>query len=193
MKISNLNYALFNVFIPIIIVSFFLLDSLIHSNIKGIVFLAGLSFTIMATIFVGNSFNLRSSISENEICKTFTINNLSNYTQLPINPSIIMFTLVYLTYTMMKNNFVLANMNFIIIIILILITDNLWLLENKCYNTKQIVVSNAIGLIVSMLWSYIIHKSNNKSIIYTVGVDSGSTCEIPKRKTYKCKYKPDNK
>lgn len=186
---SNINYALVNVFIPIIIISFFLLDSIIYNNIKGLVFLAGLSFTIMATIFIGNSFNMNTTVPKNEICKTFTFDALSNYTRLPINPSLLMFTMIYLVYTMLKNNFVLINMNFLIIMSLVLITDNLWLLQNECYSTKQIVISNAIGLIVSLLWSYVIHKSNNKSIIYNVGVDSASTCEIPKRKTYKCKYK----
>ena len=189
MKISNINYALINVFLPIIIISFFLLDSLIYNNIKGIVFLIGLSFTIMATIFVGNSFNIRPIVSDNEICKTFTFNNLSNYTKLPINPSILIFTTIYLVYTMLKNNYVLANLNFIIIMLLIIISDNLWLLQNGCYSTSQLVMSNGIGIIMSLLWSYVIHKSNNKSIIYTIGVDSASTCEVPKRKTYKCKYK----
>lgn len=187
---SDINYALINVFIPIIIISFFLLDSIIYNNLKGIVFLAGLSFTIMATIIIGNSFNVNTMMPKNEICKTFTFNTLSNYTRLPVNPSILMFTLVYLVYTMLKNNYVLINMNFLIIMTLVLITDNIWLLQNGCYSTNQLVISNGIGLFTSLLWSYVIHKTNNKSIIYNIGVDSASTCEIPKRKTYKCKYKP---
>lgn len=187
---SNINYALVNVFIPIIIISFFLLDSIIYNNLKGIVFLAGLSFTIMATIFLGNSFNINTTVPKNEICKTFTFNALTDYTRLPINPSLLMFTMVYSVYTMLKNNFVLININFLIIMSFVLVIDNLWLLQNDCYSVNQIVISNVIGLFVSLLWSYVIHKSNNKSIIYNIGVDSVSTCEIPKRKTYKCKYKP---
>ena len=60
MNIVNFKYSLVNAFLPIIIICFFLLDSLLHRNVKGLVFLIGLSFSIMATIFVGNSFGLYS-------------------------------------------------------------------------------------------------------------------------------------
>ena len=45
----------------------------------------------MTTIFVGNSFGL-SSLKGNDICQPFTINNSSFYTNLPLNPTILIFT-----------------------------------------------------------------------------------------------------
>ena len=189
MKIFNNQYSLINAFLPFIIICFFLLDSMIYKNIKGIVFLIGLSFTIMMTIFVGNSFDF-SYTNMNDICQPFTINNTVKFTKFPLNPSILIFTAIYLPYTIFKNNFVLSNLNFLIIIALVIISDSLWLIQNNCYNVQQLLVSSGIGLIVSLIWSVVIHKSNNKSIIYTLGVDNNSVCEVPKKKTFKCKYKP---
>lgn len=191
MNIFNYKYSLVNAFLPIIIICFFLLDSLLHKNAKGLIFLIGLSFSIMMTIFVGNAFGL-SSLKGNDICQPFTINNTVYHSGLPLNPTILIFTTVYLTYTVAKNNFLLNNMFFFIIMFFIIITDNIWLIQNKCYSPGQIIASNVIGLLVALLWSFVIHKSNNKSLIYMLGTDNNNTCEIPKKKTFKCKYKPKN-
>lgn len=189
MNIFNFKYSLVNAFLPIIIICFFLLDSLLHRNVKGLVFLIGLSFSIMSTIFVGNSFGL-SSLKGNDVCQPFTINSNSFHTNLPLNPTILIFTTVYLTYTAAKNNFILKNTFFLLIMFLIIVSDNIWLIQNKCYSPLQVIVSNCIGLLAALLWSFIIHKSNDKSIIYMIGTDNNNTCELPKKKTFKCKYKP---
>ena len=53
------TYPLVNALLPIIIVSFFLLDSMIFNNIKGITFLIGMGFSIMANVFIGNMFEFK--------------------------------------------------------------------------------------------------------------------------------------
>jgi hypothetical protein len=92
---------------------------------------------------------------------------------------------------MINNGFVLNNFAYIFVLGTVIIKDILWLAENKCFTSKQLIISSAIGIFVSLLWSSVLHKSNNKSILYTVGVNSNDTCEIPQKKTYKCKYKPN--
>ena len=185
------SYAYINSFLPIIIISFFLLDSFIFKNLKGIVFLVGLVFAIMTSIIINNTIKIDNYENSNKLCNPFTIYDISKNFHLPVNPIILLYTFIYLVSIMVNNGFVLNNIAYIFIMGAIIIKDSLWLAENKCFTSNQIVVSSLIGIFVSLLWSYIIHKSNNKSILYTVGVDSNDTCEIPKNKTYKCKYKPN--
>lgn len=185
------SYAYVNSFLPIIIISFFLLDSFIFKNLKGIVFLAGLLFAIMSSIIINNTFTITRYENNNKVCSPFTINDISKNFNLPLNPIILLYTFVYLVSIMLNNGFVLNNFAYIFIMGTVIIKDIFWLAENKCFTSNQIIMSSAIGISMSLLWSLVLQKSNNKSILYTIGVNSNDTCEVPKKKTYKCKYKPN--
>ena len=62
---------------------------------------------------------------------------------------------------------------------------------NYCFTPLQVSVAMLSSLFVGVLWSYVLHQSNNKYLIYNVGYDNNMICELPKKKTYKCKN-PNN-
>jgi len=70
------DYTMVHIFIPILIISFFLLDSMINRNVKGIVFLIGLAFTVMANIFIMSTFNIKQTESKNKLCNPITLNGV---------------------------------------------------------------------------------------------------------------------
>lgn len=189
MKISNNYYSLANAFLPIIIICFFLLDSMIYKNVRGIIFIIGICFCIMSTILVGNTFNFSKLDNLSEICTPFSMNNMSRYSNIPLSTSMIVFTAVSLIFTIIKYNLITTNIPFILIMALLIITDSLWLAQNNCYTNYQILFSCLTGAIIAVLWSHILHKSNNKQFIYTLGIDNNNICEIPKKKAFKCQYK----
>jgi hypothetical protein len=47
------------------------------------------------------------------------------------------------------------------------------------------MINVMVTIIVTIIWSVVIHKSNNKSIIYNLGLKNDATCQIPKKKTMK--------
>ena len=67
-------YSLFHAFIPIIIICFFLLDSMINKNMRGIVFLFGMAFSLITSTIIYNLFHFTSTGKENDVCAPFTIN-----------------------------------------------------------------------------------------------------------------------
>ena len=86
----------------------------------------------------------------------------------------------------------IINIPFILIIILLTISDSLWLIQNNCFSGYQTMISVFSGILFGLLWSFTLNKSNNKDIIYNVGINNYQTCNIPKNKTYKCKTKKNN-
>lgn len=189
MKLENNLYSIYYALIPIIIISFFLLDSLINKHVRGYIFLVGLAFSLITSFMIGNTFDFDSVKNPNELCIPFTINNMSTYSNLPLNSTILFYTATNLLYTALLNNFVLQNFAFIMFIILLTSVDFYWVISNKCYSVQQVIAGSLIGLWVAVLWSFILHKSNNKYFVYNIGVDNTTLCEIPKKKTYKCKTK----
>ncbi len=189
MKLEFNLYSIYYALIPIIIISFFLLDSLINKHIKGYIFLVGLAFSLITSFMIGNTFDFESVKSPSDICIPFTINSMSTFSNLPLNSTILSYTATNLLYTALLNSFVLQNFGFIIFIIILISIDSYWVVSNKCYTVQQVSAGSLIGVLVALLWSFILHKSNNKYMVYNIGIDNTTICEIPKKKTYKCKTK----
>jgi hypothetical protein len=182
-------YSLFHAFIPIIIICFFLLDSMINKNMRGIVFLFGMAFSLITSTIIYNLFNFTSTGKENDICAPFTINSINYFSKLPVNLSILIYTATNLSYTALVNGFLLQNIAFIFIILMLIITDSVFITANYCFTPFQVCVAMLTSFLVGILWSYVLHNSNNKYLIYNVGFDNNMVCEIPKKKSYKCKSK----
>mgnify|MGYP003318840791 FL=1 len=179
------DYTMVHTFIPILIISFFLLDSMINRNVKGIVFLIGLAFTVMANIFIMSTFNIKQTESKNKLCNPITLNGSPITLNIPLTNTMLIYTFINLFYTMCVNNFVLQNVVSICILLLLIGNDVAWLKMNSCFTDNHIMINVMVTIIVTIIWSVVIHKSNNKSIIYNLGLKNDATCQIPKKKTMK--------
>lgn len=192
MTINYNFYSLINAFIPLFLISFFLLDSMLNVNVKGIILVLGICINVLVTIIVGNSLNVSVNDTNNLICTPFSISNIISFNKLPLNTSMLSFVFIYLITISVISGNILVNTPFFLIIILLMISDSLWLIQNNCYSGYQTIISSFSGLLFGLLWSFILNKSNNKEIIYNVGINNYQTCNIPKNKTYKCKTKKTN-
>ena len=111
MKIQHNIYSLFYVFTPIIIISFFLLDSMLNGHYKGYVFLIGLAFSIITSIIIGNTIGLSNNTVNSS--ETYPIYNKQNdFSKIPINTTILMYTATNLLYTALVHDFILQNLHF---------------------------------------------------------------------------------
>lgn len=185
-EISSIN-LLFNAFAPFFIICFFLLDSMIYRNIKGLMLLIGMSISSAITFLVCNSMNFQTNTSAIKECVPFTFNNSSTFANFPLTINLFTFTLTSLAMTMARNNFIISNIVFIFIMISLIILNMVWLIQKSCFTTIHIMTTMLVSILTAILWSHVLSKSNNNKYIYTIGVSSNDTCQMPKRKTYKCK------
>lgn len=182
-------YSLINAFIPLFLISFFLLDSILNANLKGIILILGICINILVTIIVGNSINIPINEVNNLICTPFSVSNIISFNKLPLNTTMLSFVFIYLLSVSAISGNVLINTPFFLIVILLIISDSLWLVQNNCFSGYQTIISSFTGILFGLLWSFILTKSNNREIIYNIGINNYKTCNIPKNKTYKCKTK----
>ena len=192
MAIKYNFYSLINAFIPLLLISFLLLDSMLNVNLKGLVLVLGICINVLVTIIIGNSLNIQPYDANNIICSPFSISSVISFNRLPLNTTILSFVFIYLTTISASNGNILINIPSLLIIILLIISDSLWLIQNGCFSGYQTVISSFIGLLFGLIWSFAITKSNNKDLMYNIGINSYETCNIPKNKTYKCKTKKTN-
>ena len=126
MTISYNFYSLINAFIPLFIISFFLLDSMFNVNIKGLVLIIGLCINIIVTIIIGNSLNIPTNDNNNLVCSPFNISNVVTFNKLPLNTTILSFVLSNLfAFSVISGNTII-NIPFFIIMSLLIFADEIY-------------------------------------------------------------------
>lgn len=100
LNLIDLPYLIFRIS-PIIIVSFFVFQSFLLQDLKGVIYIAGLLITCILTIFVNNfvSMSSESELNANKspVCTTITIGtNGQHYSNIPLNLVTYSFTFCYL-------------------------------------------------------------------------------------------------
>ncbi len=185
--LTTINY-LFLLLFPLIIISFFMLSSIIYSDIKGIVFIIGLLIALVTTNLLGNSFSIFKFLNNKlDVCNLVHIDFLSN--TLPLNQITIGFSLAYFLYIAFINNFLIRNMFIIILLFVISMGDIIWNINNSCFNYLQLFFGFILGSGFGLLWALIINSFNQKYLQYFTGIENNNQCTMPVRRTFKCKTK----
>tara|TARA_B100001094_G_C18161799_1_gene789794 strand:- start:1345 stop:1917 length:573 start_codon:yes stop_codon:yes gene_type:complete len=190
MDLSILNY-LFLILFPFIVIYYFLLSSIINSDLKGIIYIIGLLFSLTSSYFIGNTIPIFNPLTNSEsICNIINIKNITN--NIPINQNLIGYTIAYLLFFAIANNTIMNNLYLLLSFGFILICDMVWNIRNSCFSYNQLLSSYIIGTLIGIIWAFIINSSNKKHLQYFTGVNDDTKCELPARQTFKCKKKKIN-
>jgi hypothetical protein len=99
LNLIALPYLIFRIS-PIIIVSFFVFQSFLLQDLKGVIYIAGLLITCILTIFVNNIVSLsipEKGYEKSTICTSITIGtNGQHYSNIPLNLVTYSYTFFYL-------------------------------------------------------------------------------------------------
>ena len=193
LDINNLRELLY-IFAPFIIVCYFILLSIINTDMKGIVYLIGLIASTMMTIFIGNGLvGKPNSTNKDVLCDIVTINHIAGISNIPISLTIYCFTLSYLLYTIIAINitFLFRAVVPVFALIVLIIMDISWISTKKCFQQNHILTAIMVSLLLGMGWGFIINKINNKSLQYFTADDS--VCTMPKKSYFKVSNVRDKK
>lgn len=172
---------------PLFFIFYFLLDSILETNIRGIVLVAGLLVNIFLTLIIGNTFFFHNDkIADDGICFPISISNIINISNLPLSQSIYGFIFVYLMIPVIKYNYFLPNLGSFLFILLLISADAFLLREYKCFHPYSILLSLFIGIISGFIYLVIQLLSANKDHLYIMGLEQSTVCQLPEKKRYKC-------
>jgi len=178
---------------PYIIVSYFLIYSIIHSRISGLIYITGLIVCIFFTSFMGNGieniFPSGIATPSSPTCNSLSINGLFSGSRIPVSIAIYMFTIMYLLYTIIVTSYILPNILPYLLFIPLVLFDIYNQLHEHCFTIRKISITVILSGGMGLIWGYLINKSNIKSWQYLTSNDSTS-CTIPKKKNLKCKKVP---
>jgi hypothetical protein len=170
---------------PIILVSFFVLNSVINEDLKGLFLLIGLIITAGLAKAIGNLgyiFTNRKLSYKFDTCNAITIGSNGIYSNIPLGITAVTYIFFYVIYPYIKYNTIKSFKKFkddelkqkkeieakidymntvlttwrISFFTIYIFINLIWLMTMKCANPFAIVASVCIGISVALIYAYII-------------------------------------
>ena len=187
---------------PLIVVSYFLLQSLFNYDLRGLVYLAGLIMAAILASIVGDLIDAGNyQAGQSYRCNTLylgaiplTSGIIEPVSRLPLNILVYSYTLAYLitaftappvTY---KNALASLQQNMPVLIIfpLLLILESVWLMGHSCNTPMTIFMSLLAGIGFGIFWAFMMRMTKNPNIQY-MNIGNIQVCSRPSKTIYKCR------
>jgi len=191
LNLTNIFYTSYRLS-PFILVSFFILSSLLNQDFKGLIYLAGLLFACFLSAVVGkyNMFNdTTGKPPAADICNTLTLTTGEPFSKLPLSITIFTYTFGFLLYIIAYNGLAIDNIFTIILFSLLIIVDWTWNITFNCNNHMRLVASFLIGAGIGVGWSAVIVSTNQVALQYFNGLSNKEVCSINKKVKFRCTTK----
>lgn len=188
LNLTNVIY-LFLRLSPLIIVGFFILQSIFNSDVKGLFYLAGLIITLVVTIlssriemFKGNDENKSLSY----MCKGVTLGN-GPISYLPLSQTTLCYTLIYLLMIINKYQTFSINIPTISLFVFLILMDARWSLISGCHTITHIIPTWIIAAVIGGVWTtYILNIGHD--ITFFAGVSDANVCKMNTNR-FRCRLK----
>jgi hypothetical protein len=171
-------FKLITLISPFFLVALLVTISIINSDIKGFVYLAGVVLLFVVTMMFGKA------IGGNDLKKTCAFWNIGLFQTPSFISALYVFTIVYLLYPMMKNN--VFNFPLIILLLLIYLFDIIIrAYKMGCTDIIHITMGSALGLAFTLFYIMLLAK-NTELLYYNDTLSSKVACSVPAKQKFKC-------
>jgi hypothetical protein len=200
MDFKPLLYVGFRI-IPFIIVSFFVLTSILKSDIRGVIFLGLLLVNCIIVVITDSIFKMNSEYRYDtpeevkNICnnREYSVSNTANerITVMPLNINIVSFTYAYLVYLIAKYKQVNSNVHTIIFFAVLLFSMIIWETANRCAGFAFIVLSLCLGAALGVgfceMLDYFAVKYQMKGIHFFSNItNDDDVCKVTNEEVFEC-------
>lgn len=214
--ITNVSYLSFRM-APFIIVCYFILQSLLNWDLKGIIYLAGLMFCSVAVVMLNGPIKhlfpreISDTMIPNPKCSVISLgDNGTILSTIPLSIAVYSYTFFYLFIFILNlgnskdDKGILGDLNsknlstafrhnipIMIIFPLLLLFESIWIVNNNCVWKPlfYILTSTIIGAVCGVLWAILITSLKNNNLMYlsNAGVE---VCSRPSQTYFSCKIVP---
>lgn len=178
---------------PFIIACFFSISSIFNNDMKGLIYLVGLIFTVGVTMVIGNSFKyifFDFAPSDSGVCNFLSLGGFSSFSAVPLGLAILTFTFAYLVWSIAQYNLALNNIPTLVLFPILILSDFFWNISNNCYPLLACIISFVISAGLGVLWSVIVQQ-NMPQYQYLILGSNAQMCLQPSSQTFICSDTPN--
>lgn len=172
---------------PFMIVSYFVLLSVFNQDMKGIVLLAGLIFTVILTLMLNKLFPTVESPLNAE-CQITSLGKAGAALSLiPLGVLTLAYVFSYIAYIIIKYSMINDGIPVLIIFPILVIIETVFQIKFGCTNMSKIFIAIVLGGLCGFLWSSMIDNTGYFDLQYFNGISSKQVCNRPTRSAYRCR------
>jgi hypothetical protein len=184
---AGMNFSLMDYISALSLIAPFLLAfsmvmiSVINSNIKGLIYLAGLF--ILFCIVAAFQYTLKVPVEKtNGFCNFIAT---TQYSVPSFNSALYLYTIIYVLFPMIQMGMV--NFPLIIVFLILYVSDCTVKYKNKCSSMVGIVMGSILGLFFGISWFIVIRATGQNGLLYYDDLVSNKiACSRPTKQNFKC-------
>jgi hypothetical protein len=214
LNIVNISYLLFRL-APIIIVSFFVFQSFLLWDLKGVIYLCGLLLSIGGTLLV-DPFIQNDVVHDNKNpkCNVISLGLNGEYiSKIPLNLVVYSYTFFYLLIFILNlantsdiagllhsskisqitiNTALQQNIPILVFFPLLILVESFWIVANSCVSDNMvksmILIGSGIcfGGIFGVIWALMVTSLKIPQLQYIVSKNN-DVCSRPSKTSYRCR------
>ena len=174
---------------PLLVVSHFILQSILNTDSKGIVYLVGLIFTSLFAITIGAVMPEYAVASSNDIdCKSMGLGEFPNVSLSQVTLGFTYGYLMYIIFYYAENGETYANLNIptITLFPLLIIGNGMWNMVRGCSSISILALSLILGVVGGGAWAYALKVAGYKNLALFNGISNQAICSQPSKTKFKC-------
>jgi hypothetical protein len=168
---------------PYLVVFFVLFNSIVNSNLKGLIYMAGVIILFIVVVSFQKLSGTTSKLIPDAMCNLFHIN-----VELGSTPSfsvaLVLYTMLYLFIPMISNNVI--NYPFIIILSFILVLNVFYRISKKCTSMFGALTGGFLGFLWGIIYYVIVKSGDPKLTYYDDFISNKVACSRPSKQQFKC-------
>jgi len=201
-------YTLFYLFFrlsPFIVACFFSLISIFNSDMKGLIYLVGLIFSITITWIFGRSIITTTNLekmgidfgkgSENpvqveengipNVCNFLSLGGFHSFSKVPLGLAVLSYTFFYLLFTISSYHMEIFNLPTLILFPILLLADIWWNISNGCFPVVSCMMSLIVAGGLGVGWSALVQK-HMPTMQYLMVGSNRQMCMKPSETYFTC-------
>jgi len=181
---------------PFILVCFFVISSMLNTDIRGVIFLGlmlvncivAMSVSAAVSAFFPSFANDDTLPEKVAMCNATSLGDGERLSVIPLNINIVSFTFAYLIFILEKENKVDANVPTIIFFTLLLFAMIMWELVNTCVSGTNIFLAILFGGGLGVGFSAAIHDwaENIPGIQFFSNLTNEDVCKRVSDEVFEC-------
>ena len=203
-NLYNLFYLFFRLS-PFIVACFFSLISIFNSDMKGLIYLVGLIFSIAITWLFGRSIITTNNLermgiefgkgSENpvqveengipNVCNFLSLGGFHSFSKVPLGLAVLSYTFFYLLFTISSYHMEIFNLPTLILFPILLLADIWWNISNGCFPVVSCLMSLIVAGGLGVGWSAFVQK-NIPNMQYLMVGSNRNMCMKPSETYFTC-------
>jgi hypothetical protein len=177
-------FSFFSMISPFVLILVLVFISIINSNLKGIIYLAGVVFLFFIVMMFQQTVRYAGlTHTPDPTCQLFHF-PVPLFSIPSFNSALFLYTITYLLIPMLASQ--MLNFPLVVVLLILYAIDCVIKKTNNCTTPVGIMLGSVVGIMWGAMWYVLIQSNDPKLLYYDDLVSNKVACSRPTEQKFKC-------